>query len=222
MNKPPIHRLKKAELVRLATTYCKHGHTLLSHYGCYTPQEERLGFLDIETSNLDADFGIILSYCILKAGTNEILEGVLTLKDIQQAKSGDEDKGVVKKLIKDLEEFDRVVGYYSSRFDIPFIRTRALVTGVPFGVYGSLSHTDLYYVIRHRFKMSSNRLENACRTLLGKTQKTRIENRYWRGATRGDKASLDYVLDHNRKDVIDLEKLYNQVINFSAERRVSI
>jgi len=184
--------------------------------------EERLGFLDIEASNLDADFGIILSYCILDADSRKIYENTIHPDDIAKARAGDEDKMLVTQLIQDMGRFTRLVGYYSSRFDIPYIRARALMTGVPFPEYGSLMHVDLYYVIRNRFKLSSRRLENACRTLLGKTEKTRIENRFWRGGVRGDKESLAYILDHNRKDVLDLEKLYNKVIRFAAGRSVSI
>lgn len=221
--KLPVHRLKKNELVWLATHYCQHGHTFLEHYGCYIPDEhERIGFLDIEASNLDADFGIILSYCIKDADSDCIYESVLTRNDIDRAAAGDEDKRVVRELIGDLGEFDRVVTYYGKRFDVPYIRTRALATGVEFPNYGSLIHTDLYFVVRHRFKMSSNRLENACRVLLGKTDKTRIEAKYWRAAARGDEQSLQYVLDHNRKDVLDLEKLYDKVVDFSRRTDTSI
>lgn len=219
----PLHRLSKRELVRLATTRCKHGHTYLSHYGCYeAEQAEKVGYLDIETSNLDADFGIILSYCIKDAGSNAILEGTLTEADIAEAKAGCEDRRVVEALVDDIQKFDRLVTYYGSRFDVPYARTRALITGVAFPIYGALTHTDLYYVLKHRFKLSSNRLENACRTLLGKTQKTRIENRFWRGGVRGDAKSLRYILDHNRKDVLDLERLYRKVIMFSKGRAVTI
>lgn len=113
-------------------------------------------------------------------------------------------------------------GSHNTGFDLPFLRARAIVCKVDFPVYGSIKHTDLYYIIRNKIKISSRRLENACRVLLGHTQKTRIENAYWRGAVRGDKKSLDYVLDHNRKDVLDLEKLYEKVIAFSLAKGASI
>lgn len=207
----------------LATHYCTHGHSFLEHYNCYEPPEaERIGFLDIEASNLDADFGIILSYCIKDSVSSKIYEDTLTLKDVQQSKAGDEDKRIVAKLIEDVGQFDKIVTYYGKRFDVPYIRTRALSTGVEFPVYGTLSHIDLYFVLRHRFKLSSNRLENACRVLLNKTQKTRIENKFWRGGTRGDKKSLQYILDHNRKDVLDLEKLYYKVIDYVRRQDTSI
>jgi uncharacterized protein YprB with RNaseH-like and TPR domain len=220
--RPPLHRLKKQELVWLSTHKCEHGHTFLSHYACYKPTNDRLGFLDIETSNLSADFGIILSYCIKKADSKEILYETLELEDIAKFGPGKEDKRVVEKLVKDLEGFDKVVTYYGSKFDMPFIRTRALINNIDFPAYGTLAHRDLYYTLRFKFKLSSNRLENGCRVLLGKTNKTRIDSKYWLGGMRGDAKSLQYILEHNKYDVIDLEKLYNKVEGYARGQNVSI
>jgi uncharacterized protein YprB with RNaseH-like and TPR domain len=207
------------------THYCSHGHTYLQHHNCYLsekPEEQRIGFYDIEASNLDADFGFILSYSIKSAGEDLYYEDHVTPKDLKTAKPGDEDRRVVSELVDDLQQFDIVVGYYSKRFDMPFIRARALITKLPFPEFGTLKHIDLYDTMRHKFKLSSNRLENACRQILGDTNKTRIDGKYWRAAGRGDVDSMEYIIDHNRHDVDDLERLYNAVINFSRKNEQSI
>lgn len=217
--------MTKAEIVRLANNYCEHKHTYLDHYNCYikeNPDQKKIGFYDIECSNLDADFGIILSYSIKVLGKNEYYEGCIKKVDIDRAKAGDEDKEVVKQLVEDLQKFDLLIGYYSSRFDMPFIRTRALTCGIDFPEYGSIKHIDLYFTIRGKFKLSSNRLENACRVILGKTEKTRVDGKYWRAATRGNVAALKYITTHNRYDVDDLEKLYVKVIGFRRKAENSI
>jgi uncharacterized protein YprB with RNaseH-like and TPR domain len=186
------------------------------------PEEEKIGFLDIETSNLVADFGIILTWAIKDGRGKTIYEDVITLKDIQTYPPGQEDTRIVKSLIVAMHHFDRLVTYYGTRFDVPYIRTRAMTDGVKFPDYGAILHTDLYYVVRGRFKLSSNRLENANRVLLGKTQKTRVDSKYWRGGVRGDQDSLKYILDHNRKDVLDLEKLFHAVKRFAKHTRRSL
>lgn len=221
----PFHRLKMQEIRWLAAHYCAHGHPYVEHYQCYLredPERERTGYFDIETSNLDADFGIMLAYCIKDGASKTIHNDVITLDDINSCRAGDEDKRVVQSCINDLAKFDKIVTFYGTRFDLPFTRTRALVCGVPFPFYGSIVHKDVYYLVRNKFKLSSNRLENSCRVLLDKTQKTRIEKRAWRAAARGDAKSLAYVLDHCKKDVLDLQKLYEKVIDFSARRDTSI
>lgn len=218
--------LKKEKIVWLGTHTCKtHRVNFLEHPKCYqreNPEAERIGFLDIEASNLDADFGIMLSYCIKEYGRNKIYSRTITLGDIRKSKAGDEDKAVVRSCIEDIKKFNRVVTWYGARFDIPFTRTRALMTGVKYPELGSLYHNDIYYFAKHKLKLSSNRLENVCRTILGRTLKTHIEQRFWRGGMRGDTKSLRYILDHNRRDVIDLEAIWRAIDGLWTKRNTSI
>lgn len=218
----PVTRLKKKEVNWLGTHRCKaHGHTYLEHYNCYlkeNPENKRIGFFDIEASNLKADFGIVFLYCIKLAGSDKILERSITPKELHKCL----DKEVIKQCIKDLCSLDLCVTYYGTKFDLPFVRSRSLYHKIDFPQFGELKHTDVYYIIKNKFCLSRSRLETACRTLLGKTDKTHIESVYWLKALQGDKESLDYILDHCRKDVIDLEKLYNKVIGFKKRTDKSI
>ncbi len=218
----PVHRLKKAEIVWLGSHFCRHGHTYLEHYSCYLkehPEREKVGFLDIETSNLDADFGIILSYCI-KEKDGKIIGDIIKEKDLRS--NNFFDKRLVEKCIEDMLKFDRIITWYGRKFDIPFIRTRALINGIDFPNYGTIIHNDDYYIARYRLKLHSNRLENVERVIFGETGKTHIESKYWIKALQGDKKSLNYIFDHNKKDVISLEKNHNKLINFVSNRDTSI
>jgi uncharacterized protein YprB with RNaseH-like and TPR domain len=217
----PVHTLKKKEIVWLANHRCKHGMDYLSHWNCYVqenPQQEKVGYIDIECTNLNADFGFILCYCIKEAGTDKIHEGCVTEKDVHK----DLDKVLLKKLMKDLEYFDRTIGFYSSKFDIPFIKTRCFMQGVTFPAFGSRYHKDLYYAARRNIKASSRRLENLGRIMLGKSSKTRIDNHHWIHASQGQKKSLAYVLDHCRKDVLDTEKIHKKFEPFMVMTDTSI
>lgn len=221
----PVHRLTTKEFRKIGAWRCHHGHTGLEHYACYIkehPDEERVGILDIEAFgfNLEADLGIILSYSIKVLDQNIFYEDAISLEDLK--KELPEDKRVVKHLISDIFKFDRLITYYGCRFDIPYIRTRALICNLDFPEYGSLVHNDIFFVIKNRFKLSSRKLEYVTRQLLGKTRKTHLEPRYWRAALRGDETALGYVKEHNRADVEDLEDLYHRVIRFSQHRNTSI
>lgn len=209
----PVHRLSKKEIVWLSQHRCKHRHTYLDHYSCYLEEvkpKERIGYLDIECSNLNADYGIIFSYCIKPRGDDNILYRVITKGELKKCL----DREVVKSLINDISQFDRIVTFYGTKFDIPFCRTKAVYHGLDFPEYGQLMHTDLYYTMKHKFKLSSNRLENSCRVLLGKTQKTRLDPIHWIKALQGDEESLEYILEHNKYDVIDLELLHDKIEGF--------
>lgn len=177
---------------------------------------------DIETTSLDASFGIMLSYAIKTWGKDEYLTDIITPTDMKNGTKGDEDARIVRNCIRDLLKHDKIITYYGSRFDFPFLRTRALSGKIPFPEHGTLKHIDLYFTIRGKMKLNSNRLENACRVLLGETDKTRVEPRIWRAAGRGDKKSLQYIYEHNIADVADLEKLYDLVIPFRRKNDASI
>jgi len=195
----------------------------LSHYNCFLaeqPKREKTGFLDIETSALRADWGIIITYAILDYTTGKVLSRAITMKELMSDKL---DKQVVTELIKDIDKFDRIITYYGTRFDVPFIRTRAVHHGMKFLPFGAVIHNDAYYMVRNRFLLSRNRLENAEETLIkGKKQKTRWLHQHWIRALQGNKASLDYILDHNIKDVQILKKVYNKVIDYSRITKKSI
>lgn len=216
----PVVTMKKDEIVWLSRHKCEHGHSFLSHYQCYlreNPLKEKIGYFDIEASNLNANFGIIFTYCIKTGGKDEILERTVTKKELSTCL----DKKVVEQCVKDLQKYDKIIGYYSARFDIPYVRSRALYNGLDFPAYGEIIHEDLYDNIKRKFRLNSNRLETACRFLLGHSDKTHLNSDYWIKALQGDKESLDYIVDHCRKDVIDLEKLHKRVEIFKKKSHTS-
>ena len=216
-----MHKIKKSELVWMNNHTCVHGHTYISHYNCYlleNPGNGRIGYFDIETSNLKANMGIVYSYCIKDSKSDKIYERCITKKEIL---SKDIDKPVIKQMIEDLKKFDRIVTYYGTRFDIPFIRTRAMIHDLPFPAYGDMIHTDLYFIVRNKFQLTRNSLAVACAVLLGDSFKTMIDYTYWMRAMQGDEKALGYILEHNRYDVIDTERLYNKVIDFKKYSETS-
>jgi uncharacterized protein YprB with RNaseH-like and TPR domain len=220
----PLHQLPAKELKWLATHRCKHQHTLLEHYNCHKGyKEERIGFLDIEFYNFDANYGRMITYCIKDSQSKKIYFDTVTQADIKKGeKTGTEDKRVVKHLMEDMKQFDRIVTFYGQRCDIPYIRTRALMCGLDFFSYGELTHTDLYFIARYKLKLNRNALEVVCRSLLGKTEKTHVENSHWMRAMRGDKESINYILDHNKRDVRDTERVYHKIIKFIRKTNTSI
>ena len=222
MATPPIAKLKKKDIVWLSTHYCKHRMPYLSHYSCYLKEQPQpvVGFFDIECSDLNADIGVLLAWCIKIKGKDKIIERVATKKELQD--SNCIDKKNVEAAVKAIKSCDRIISYYGTGFDLKFIRTRAVVWGIDFPPIGQIYHSDLYYIIRNRFKLHSNRLENACRVLLGKTKKTHFDPMIWLRALQGQTDAMNYIIDHCRKDVIETERLWNKVNKFANETNKSI
>jgi len=237
----PVHHLRKAEFVWLGAHKCKHGHNYLEHWNCFLQEKptvpdgkqfsilssissggERVGFLDIETSNLDANWGMILTYCIKDSRSGKILNGQITKTDINKFQDDKTDTRIVKQLVKEIKLFDRIVTHYGRRFDIPFIRTRALICGIQFPNFGSISNDDTWCIARKKLKLNSNRQGTVHTTLFGKSHKTHLNMKYWTAAARGNKKALNYVLKHNKIDVIELEESWNVLKDFVSKTNCSI
>ena len=200
---------------------CQHRHRYSKHFNCFLKEfniKEKHAFLDIETSNLKADFGIVLCWCILD-DKDVLHEDWMTKKDIV---SGNEDKRIIQTCIDTMLKFDRIIGHYSTYFDLPFLRTRALIHGLKFPDYGELYHTDVWKMAKHSLCIHSNRQDCVAEALQGKTIKTRINHPAWRKATAGDKESMSEVVKHCECDVPDLKKNFYSLLPFVRLTKSSI
>ena len=201
---------------------CEHRHRYSIHFNCFLKDNnisERVGFLDIETSNLKANFGIVLCWCLLDA--DGVLYGDWMRRD--DVLEGNEDKRVVSTCIDLIRNsYDRVVGHYSTYFDIPFLRTRALIHGLKFPEQGSILHTDTWKMAKRSLCLHSNRQDVIAESLFGKTCKTRISHPAWRKAMLGDEKAMKEVVNHCQKDVQDLKRNYNALLPFVRPVRSSI
>jgi uncharacterized protein YprB with RNaseH-like and TPR domain len=182
----------------------------------------KIGYLDIETDNLFADFGTMLTWCI-KEKEGKIYSDVVKKDDLF---NGVSDEKIVKSILKKMKDFHIIVGYYSTGFDIPYIRAKALHYGLEFPGFVSYAddkgrvkvesevyHWDLYYTVKSKLRLSRKSLDNAC-DYLGIVGKTPIDKDVWRKAKYGDPVALSTVLEHNKGDVIILEELHNKLTNF--------
>ena len=175
-----------------------------------TGQERRLGYLDIETTSLKANIGIMLSWAIKTRDSNKTTSALITKEEIF---SGDYDKRIVEMLCEELNNYDTLLTYYGTRFDIPFIRTRAIDNNIRFPFYREVSHKDLYYQVRSKLRLNSNSLKTATE-FLGIRGKTKLDPRIWRDATYGDGDALQTVLAHNIADVVILERLHKKIEDY--------
>ena len=116
-----ISNLTKDEIIRRSKWYCHHGHTALNHPRCYEDKfgkEIKIGFADIEASNLTATFGIVYTYCI-KELDGKIIKRAISLDDLYK---GVFDKNLIAFFIEDTKRFTHLIWHYGvdRRFDLPF------------------------------------------------------------------------------------------------------
>lgn len=211
----------QAEFRKRREFRCIHRHNGISHSKCYesgNKLKERVGYLDIESSNLNASFGVILSYCI---GTDDgkVYKRVVTPDEI---KKGTFDKDLLRDLVRDILRFDRVVTWYGSKFDIPYIRTRCLYHNVPFPVFRECMHTDAYMIAKYKLKMHSNRL-GAVAPFLGIPAKGHPLNpEVWLKALSGNVKALKFILTHNIEDIVSLREVWKKINKYANLQTTSI
>lgn len=226
----PVKRLKHQEIVWLSTRRCRHGHSFLEHWTCYeknppkdSPLEtnqERIGYFDIESSDLNAEFGYVFSYAILD-DSGKVCGRVLTPEEIL---SNNFDRKLMAELAQDLKEFDRLVVYWgkSWRFDIPMVRSRCEKYHVPFPKYREMWVTDLYDIVKSKLRLRRNRMQNAC-NFLGIESKTHpLEADIWQTAVTGNKKSLQWIWDHNVEDVKSTRELWLRLKDYAPISKTSI
>jgi uncharacterized protein YprB with RNaseH-like and TPR domain len=203
---------------------CKHGHTKSEHPNCFI-RDERIGFLDIEASNLNATFGICYLYCIKKLD-GEIIRRSVTIEDLHK---GIFDKSLLRQFIKDCELFDRLICHYGAGnrlFDINFLRTRAVKWKLPFPEYKFMHIADTFPILKNKFKLHSNRLEVACDFFGIPAKKHKLNPDVWLKMITGNpkmmKQALAYIMTHCAEDVVSLEMLWKRIYRYVKINNTSI
>jgi uncharacterized protein YprB with RNaseH-like and TPR domain len=163
--------------------------------------------LDIEASNLSADFGIILTFGskVVGEGKPEILN-ILDYRD----KDGDlikAEKRLLKDITKRMLESDVWLGHYACYYDLPFINSRLLYHKLPV-LPANFALIDTWRISRNRLKLRNNRLHTVQEFLGLKEEKNAIKPEQWLRALGGHSPSMDYIVEHNRRDVLVLEEAY--------------
>lgn len=167
---------------------------------------------DLETTNLSADFGIVLCAVIKPAGG----EPIVLRGDSYPAwsKKRSDDSKLLKDVVAALDEFDIWVAHNGARFDVPFLRTRLLKHAL--GPLPTKKLVDPVQLARNKLRMSYNSLEKVAQHL-GVNSKTDVEPEMWlRAALDGNKVAMDYIVEHCVQDVEVLEKVVGALKTYST------
>lgn len=165
-------------------------------------------FVDIEATNLDANFGYVL--CIGYKWAHEKDAKVISITDFKRHKTDcTDDRELLKEFSKIYEQADIVVWHYGERFDLPYLQTRLLMNKLP--ILPVTSSVDTWRIAKYKMKLNSNRLETLLKALECKYQKSPVDGKMWIRATAGDKKAIKYVVEHCYFDIMVLEEAYNKI-----------
>lgn len=166
---------------------------------------------DIEASGLTADFGIVLTFGSKIVGDGRRVE-ILNILDYL-----DESKDLIraeKRLLKDITKrmlgADVWLGHFSTYYDLPFLNTRLLYHQLPV-LPANYAQIDTWKISRNRLKLRNNRLVTIQGFLKLEDEKNSIKPEQWLRALGGHRASMAYIVEHNRRDVLVLEQAYERL-----------
>ena len=173
----------------------------------------RIMFLDIEATNLAANFGYILCIAWKWDGENDV--HYLSIDDSPDFdKDPTNDKALVTAFAKEAEKADIAVFHYGERFDWPFINTRLLYHNLP--PLPNVKMIDTWRIAKYRLRLNSNRLASVSE-LLGVAEKTPLSGPIWIKAMAGNKKAIAYVVEHCVQDVRVLEQVYQRISPFRPD-----
>lgn len=119
--------------------------------------------------------------------------------------SEQDDKPVVEAFLKDALEADELVAHNGDRFDVGWLRTRALKHGL--GPLPSFKTVDTLAWAKRLCLFNSNKLDYIAR-FLGVGAKTRTDYDLWKDVLKGDPKALNRMVAYCANDVRVLERVW--------------
>jgi len=119
----------------------------------------------------------------------------------------------VSDLLEALEDIDVVVAHNGVGFDLPFLRTRSIVNGLP--PVNPIKILDPCRLARKQFRFSGNSLASIAQALETDHQKMPLAPQFWaRAISDGDQEAMDMIVERCVSDVEVLEEITFRVRGF--------
>ena len=215
-----LFALSKAERNKRLCFRCIHRHNGITHSPCYDKANgliEKVGFFDIESSNLTSDYGLVLCYAIKHEG------GLISNSITPQEIKGSQDKRLLTDLCKDLRKFTRIITWYGTWFDVPFCRSRAIYHKLDFPVWKEVYHTDAYLIAKKKLAtIHSKKLKIVAEFYGIPAKKHAINPQVWLKCLSGSQKALDFIQIHCEEDVETLRRVWQRMEPYTQLTRTSI
>lgn len=166
----------------------------------------RVAVIDIETSGLNAGFGVLFCMVGKTYAPNE--RRIFRADEYEPWRRGERanDRDLLQDILSWMEDIDIIIAHNGLKFDLPFLRTRAVVHGLPAVNFQKI--IDPVQLARQHFRFPSNSLDSISRVIGTQAEKTPLRPETWaRVALNGDPTAMQEVVDHCIADVDVLEEI---------------
>lgn len=162
----------------------------------------KIAYWDIETTDLNAEFGRILVASILSLPDEKITTLRLD-KYVKSGKASDmaDDHALCVDLRNALEDFHITVGWYSKGFDMSYLNTRLVKHGEK-PIRSHLHLDGIWYAKGWRgIKAAKGSLANMAKFFKLEESKLVVDEEVWSAAKLGNTDALDTIVERCESDV---------------------
>ena len=114
-----------------------------------------------------------------------------------------------------MNKANEIVGHNGDRFDIPWVRTRALYHGIE--SVPRWRTLDTLKSVRSNLRLPSNRLTDIGR-YFGLGEKIKVDGDLWQNIVFGDASRMNEMIDYCEQDVILLQQIYEKIVKVVPEK----
>lgn len=120
-----------------------------------------------------------------------------------------DDKALLESFVKDLHKANQIVAHNGDRFDLKWLRMRAIQHGIP--MHPRYETIDTLKIAKSQFKFHSNKLDELGK-FLGVGEKIETNMQLWdRVILESDPEALAEMVRYCKQDVVLLEKVFNKL-----------
>ena len=164
-----------------------------------------IAYLDIETTSRKASEGMVIAIGLLKDGEEP---------KVRFADSLGEERRALEWLQEELGGCDKIVTWFGSGFDVPFLISRAALHNIDLSKLSEIPQLDLFDWSRGHLLLSSYRLESVAR-FLGIQRSLEFHGgdvlTLFKLVERGDLEARKLIVDHCKEDLILLKRVHERL-----------
>jgi uncharacterized protein YprB with RNaseH-like and TPR domain len=172
-----------------------------------------VGVWDLECTSLNAGFGTVLCSGLAPLSATKASEvQVWRIDDFHDdSRHWWKDGPLLKQIVKELNQYEYIVGFNTKWYDVAFLDTRLIKWGIQ-RMLGTIKHVDVFQFGRKRLRVNNRSQQALITHLQCEHNKTPLTPLIWSKAQFGNVSALNQIEEHNVADVLSLAEATRKLL----------